>query len=580
MAQDNTNIVGLLHQKAIQHPDKIAYAFLRDGITVGKSLTYGELDSKVREIASTLQSQGKSPGTRALLLYSSSEEFIPAFLGCLGAGVIAVPAPAIAASQLKRSLPRLKAIACDSQISLVLTSSQLSEKLGSIEQKIIPGVDWQLLETDFISAQTAESWQSVTWSENSLAFIQYTSGSTTEPKGVMVSHRNLWQNLTDMAQELGYTEDSVVATWVPYFHDLGLVKGLLEPLYMGITCYIMSPLSFMKRPLRWLEVISHYQVTHSDAPSSAYDFCVERITSKQIANLDLSHWSHAGISAEPIQKLTIERFTKAFSLYGFKSSAFCCGYGLAETTLCCTATPQSEKPNFLNVCPEALGKNEIMPRSSSPAKAIASCGYPVGQTKLAIVNPETSIRVSDNQVGEIWIKSDSVAPGYFNQPEATQKIFQAHLLDTGEGSFLRTGDLGFIHHQELFITGRLKETMIIRGRNYYPQDIEITVSQSHDRLNSCRGAVFTIAIKTDHKLIVIQEVPKKQISKLILEEIIRDVRQAVVQQHNLQIHQILLVKNGTIPLTSSGKIQRNLCQKMFLDNQLNNLIVQSQASVN
>ncbi len=328
MTNCDNNIVNLLHQRAIQFPDKVAYAFLKDGITIGSSLTYGELDSKARAIAETIQFQA-SPGVRALLLYSSSEEFLPAFFGCLYAGVIAVPCPMLEGIGLKQILSRVNAISNDSHPSLLLTTSSCYSGLEERNREIAKLQTLKRIETNQVSQKLAGIWQQPTVNNTNLAYLQYTSGSTSQPKGVCISHNNLMQNLVALHQALGYTTDSIACTWVPYSHDLGLVKGLLEPLYAGIPCYVMSPISFMKRPMRWLQTISHYQVTHSEAPNFAYDYCVSQTTAEQRAKLNLRNWLRAGIGAEPIRQDTVQRFAENFYASGFKRNAFCFTYGLA-----------------------------------------------------------------------------------------------------------------------------------------------------------------------------------------------------------------------------------------------------------
>ncbi len=572
----SATLVELLRGRALHQPQQRAYTFLIDGEVEGPSLIYAELDAQARAIGALLQ-QYKARGERALLLYPPGLEFIAAFCGCLYAGVIAIPAPPPDAARLKRTLPRLQAIAKDAQASLVLTTSRIlsivedfrfsSKNATRTQVAEFQAMHW--LVTEQIASSLATQWQEPAVSSDTLAYLQYTSGSTSTPKGVMVSHGNLMFHSACVSQSCGYTPDSRSATWMPYFHDYGLVEGLTLPLYNGTPCFVMSPLAFIKRPIRWLQTISRYQVTHSQGPNFAYDQCLHRIAPEQRSTLDLSSWRSAGNAAEPINCKTIERFVAAFEPYGFRSNAFSPAYGLAEATLLVSASQNPDVPVFCTVSAATLEKNRIVEVSKSEqgVRTVVGCGRLVGDLRVAIVHPETLTQCLPDEVGEIWVSDPSVAQGYWNRPEETERTFQAYLADTGEGPFLCTGDLGFLKDGELFVTGRRKDLIIIRGTNHYPQDIEWTVEQSYPALRPGYGAAFSVDLDGEERLVVVQEV-ERHYPNLDVNEVVGAIRQAVAEHHELEVYAVSLLKTGSILKTSSGKIQRHSCRAGFLDGSL------------
>ena len=571
MTNCNSNIVSILHQRAIEHGDRLAYVFLKDGITIGSSFTYKELDRKARAIATALQSQADR-AERALLLYSSSEEFLPAFFGCLYANIIAVPTPAIDAVRLKRSLPRLKAIATDSQATIILTTSKLAEGIEEVYTQIPQLRSAQLFVSDAIDINNfSEEFDLITHSKD-LAYLQYTSGSTSQPKGVMISHENAIDNLAYITKAHGYDETSISATWTPFFHDYGLVNGLLLPIYAAIPGYVLSPISFIKKPLNWLKAISHYRVTHSGAPNFAYDYCVDRI--KKQADLDLSSWRVAHTGAETIRRQTLEKFAQTFESCGFDRNAFYPSYGLAEATLMVTTRSRSDSPVFLTVAADRLAQNKVeISQEHEKTQVLTGCGYPTGNTQVIIVDPQTLTPCAADEVGEIWVSSKSVAQGYWNRPEETQQTFCGDLENFADVSFLRTGDLGFINNGQLFVTGRYKDLIIIKGKNYYPQDIEFTVEQSYPLLRVNSSAVFSIDIEGIEELVVVAEIDSRGDKHLDRDTVFTAISNAIAQEHQLSLHSIVLLKRGSIPKTSSGKIQRHACRQGFIDRSLESIAV-------
>jgi acyl-CoA synthetase (AMP-forming)/AMP-acid ligase II len=561
-----STLVDALGKRARHQPDKKAYTFLKDGEIETDTLNYQELERLARAIAAKLQSFN-AIGQRALLLYHPGLEFIAAFFGCLYAGVIAVPVYPPRANQL---MSRLLAIATDAEATFALTTTSVlaNTQHWLLQNPELGQLHW--LATDGINVDIAQSWHEPIISSDTLAFLQYTSGSTGTPKGVMVSHGNLLSNCADLDLGWNHTPDSIIVTWLPTFHDMGLIYGVIEPLYKGCSCYMMPPVSFLHKPVRWLQAISIYKGTHSGAPNFAYDLCVRKITSEQKATLDLRSWQMALNGAEPVRADVLQRFAETFKPCGFDLTAFCAGYGLAEATLKVAAARSQDSPVFLQVDADALAQNRVMEaRSDSQnVQTLVGCGRSEIDTEIAIVHPESFTECQAAEVGEIWISGSTVAVGYWRKPQQTQETFQATLKDTDSRTFLRTGDLGFIKDGELFVTGRLKDAIIIQGRNHYPQDIELTVENSHPALRKSCGAAFAVEVKGEEQLVVVQEVERSYLRRLDVNEVVGNIRQAVSVEHDIRVHTVVLVKTGTILKTSSGKIQRQACRQKFLNHTL------------
>ena len=566
MLRKFSTFVDLLSYRALHQPDKIAFTFLQDEDTELGSLTYQALEQQARAIAQMLVSIN-AQGERVLLLYPPGLDFICAFFGCLYAGVIATPAYP---PRPNRSLGRVQTIVADAQAKFALTTKSL---LANIESRFAQSEikDIHCLHTDKLPLHLASDWQKQNLQGENLAFLQYTSGSTGEPKGVMVSHGNLLHNSSLINQCFQDTRDSQGVSWLPPYHDMGLIGGVLQPIYVGASMTLMSPVTFLQRPLRWLKAISRYRATTSGGPNFAYDLCVNQITPEQKASLDLGNWQLAFTGAEPVRTETIERFAAAFATCGFRKEAFYPCYGMAETTLIVSGGVKDSLPISKTVQGEALELNKVIAASSSElgTKTLVGCGQRVGEQQIIIVNPDTLTCAEEDEVGEIWVSGESIAQGYWRKAKQTQATFQAYLADSKEGPFLRTGDLGFLQKGELFVTGRLKDLIIIRGRNHYPQDIELTIDNSHPAVRQGYGAAFAVEVKGEERLVIAQEIKRSYLRNLDAEPIINAIRKEVVQQHELRPFAILLLKTGTIPKTSSGKIRRHACQAGFSQKNLN-----------
>lgn len=565
ISDDFSSLVELLRYRAQHQPDQVAYIFLKDGEVESGRLTYQELDRQAQAIAAKLQSMGAA-GSQVLLTYPLSEglAFTAAFFGCLYAGSVAVTAWPPLNNAL---LAELEFKAADAEVTFVLTTqpllSRFQDKFSSISK--LSELHW--IATDELLGKATESWQQLFPEETSLAYFQYTSGSTGVPKGVMISHGNVLANLELLYQSCEYTAKDKGVCWLPLYHDMGLVGGVIQPVYVGAPVVMMSPVDFILKPFRWLQAISQYRATTSGGPNFAYELCIRKTTLKQRESLDLSCWKIATNGAEPVLAQTLERFTSTFGPCGFRREAFSPAYGMAETTVMVTSGMRKVLPLLQTVHNKALEQNYIesgISTEASESRTIVGCGQIGNAHRLKIVNPDTLTSCAANQVGEIWIAGPSVAQGYWNRAEETQKTFHAYVSDTGEGPFLRTGDMGFLQAGELFVTGRLKDVIMIWGRSHYPHHIEMTVEQSHSVLRPGCGAVFGLEVDGEEQLVVTQEVESRYLKTLDSGAVIEAIRQALVANHMVEAHAIVLLRPGSTPKTPTGKTQRAACRTQFL----------------
>ncbi|HYW19656.1 MAG TPA: amino acid adenylation domain-containing protein [Nodularia sp. (in: cyanobacteria)] len=554
-------LVDLLRYRSTKQTNNTdAFTFLPDGETQKITVNYQELDRLSRAIASQLQVLNLT-GQRALLLYPPGLDYLAAFFGCLYAGVVAVPAYP---PRNQRNTPRILAILKDAQAAVILTTSVISSQIKNLLTDKFDTDNLHWLTTDNLNPGIEAAWQQPLINQETLAFLQYTSGSTGTPKGVMLSHGNLLHNAAVTRQYMEHTCSSKFVTWLPAYHDMGLIGGILQPLYSGFSCIMMPPASFLQRPYRWLKTISDYGGTTSGAPNFAYELCIEKITPEQRSTLDLSSWSVAFNGAEPIRQETLERFAQTFAECGFRPEAFYPCYGMAEATLMVSGSVKSALVKTKTLQKTALECNHVIDAADNVDNSIqiVSCGQVVPQQQIVIANPATLTRCVSNEVGEIWVSGPSIGYGYWNRTEETEQTFHAYLQDTGEGPFLRTGDLGFLHNGELFVTGRAKDLIIIRGRNIYPQDIELSAERSHKMLRVGSVAAFAVEVEKEERLVVVQELDFR--AKPNTEEVTAAIRQAITEEHEIQVYAVVLIKAGTIPKTSSGKIQRRATKAIFL----------------
>ncbi len=555
------SLVDLLHYRAAHQPDMEAYVFLEDENTKKHTLTYKEFDQRARAIGAWLQMTGAA-GQRVLLLCHSGLEYIEAFFGCLYAKAIAVPAYP---PRPNRTLERLQAILTDAEPMLILASRSVASGIKRLTDQEANFKPVKCQTTDAIGNHLADMWQDPAAEGDTVAFLQYTSGSTSRPKGVIITHRNLLYNERAIRQAFQQSEESIIVGWLPLFHDMGLIGNVLQPLYVGAQCVLMSPVSFLQRPVSWLEAISHYRATTSGGPNFAYELCVRKITPEQSEALDLSSWGVAFNGSEPINAETLSRFANTFERCGFRRQAFYPCYGLAEATLFVSGGQKLTGPVIRAVQRTDLERNQVAPTLARPEDVtnLVSCGKAWLEERIVIVDPESSTPCPPGRIGEIWVSGPSVAQGYWNQPEESERVFKAFLAGSGDGPFLRTGDLGFIEDDHLYVTGRIKELIIIRGRNHYPQDIERTVEKSHPALRQGAGAAFSVEVEGEERLVVVHEIERHYLHKN-LEDVAGDIRQAVAEEHQLQVYAVVLSKPGSVPKTSSGKIQRHVCKADFL----------------
>ncbi len=549
-----------------KQPDKIAFTFLQDGETESEYLSYQQLEAQVLAIASVLQVYN-TIGERALLLYQPGLEFITAFLGCLYAGVVAVPAYPPRANH---SINRLLSIVSDADAKFALTTQDLQDKI-EVKFQEAGNKSLQFIATNKIKANLADNWLKTDLNSDDLAFLQYTSGSTGKPKGVMVSHGNLIANSITINRCFQNIPEHNAVSWLPPYHDMGLIGCILQPMYVGLSMYLMPPVSFLQRPYRWLQAISKYRANTSGGPNFAYDLCVSQITEAQKDSLDLSCWKLAFSGAEPVRATTIKQFSDYFASCGFRQKVFYPCYGMAESTLMITGGNKYQEPIFGNFEKQSLETNQpvIATDNNSEQVTLVGCGKNLAEQYLAIVNPDNLQHCAEGEIGEIWASSASVAQGYWKKSELTEYTFQGNLAAYPGVKFLRTGDLGFLQDGELFVTGRLKDLIIIRGRNHYPQDIELTVEQADEAIRLGAVAAFAVETAGEEKLVIVAEVKRTYLRKLKTEAVTKAIRKAVLQNHELNPHGIVLIKTGSIPKTSSGKIQRHACKKGFIDGSLN-----------
>ena len=564
MARSFETLVGLVETRAEENSDETAYVHLDQGEEPRASLTYAELERRAKSLAAYLQGKA-APGDRVLLVFPNGLEFIVAFFGCLFAGLIAVP---VAPPRTKQVVARLLAVAASAQAKVVMTSAALRTELARrVGEPGETGAEWLFLEDIPDNLETV--WRRVSPKSGDLAVLQFTSGSTGNPKGVQLSHANILHNCHLLELACGSAPDLRLVSWLPNFHDWGLIGCLMFPLLIARPSYTFDPSAFLFRPKRWLDAMSRFKGTLTCSPNFGYEMCIRQIAEKDTESLDLSAWNMAMVGAEPVRKATIERFVERFGRYGFRKEAFYPCYGLAESTLIVSGGNRMTPTIFAKVNRQALDRGEVVMQSASStdeARDLIGCGHPIADQKVRIINPETKRACAPNEIGEIWISGPSVAQGYWNEPELSARTFANVPADETNARYLRTGDLGFLRDSELFICGRLKDVIIKAGHNHFAEDIEYTVARSHPALRADCCAAFGIDAAGAERLVIVQELDYG--SKLEPSLAIGSIQQAISKEHEVMADAIAILKPGSLEKTSSGKVRRQRTKQMFLANEL------------
>jgi acyl-CoA synthetase (AMP-forming)/AMP-acid ligase II len=555
IVSNRSDFVGHFRDRVSEHDEKDALIFLADassGVTA-RSLSYRELDRRARRVAGWLAGQTKV-GDRAILLFVPGPEFMVGFLGCLYAGVIAVPAPMPDSGG--RGLSRLVGIAADAEVRVVLCENAVADAVAAWTQS--NGLAYAAV--DALEEGIEDAWQMPDIDASTVAFLQYTSGSTSEPKGVIVTHANLMHNEEEIGRAVTTTSDEIVCGWLPQFHDMGLIGLLLHPIYIGGTSVFMSPLTFLKRPYLWLWAVTEYRATVSVGPNFAFELATRRITEEQLATLDLSSVRAVLNGSEPIQAKALADFAKRFAAAGLDENAMFPCYGLAETTLFVTGS-RCKGVVTRTIDSEALANNELV--DAEDGRVLVSSGT-IDRLEVRIVDPDTHKTLEPGQIGEIWVRGGSVAAGYWKQPEVTETTF--HATTDGETDFLRTGDLGALLDGELYVTGRVKDMLIVNGRNLYPHDIEHVARQAHPAMQAGVGAAFVTGDRG--RLVLVHEFKAAALGETSEAELLAAIRKDIRAEFDVHLSELVLVARGGVARTTSGKVRRGEMRDKFTTGEL------------
>lgn len=564
------NLMEAIRRATQERPDKRALTFMDDGDTESRALSFGELDRLARSLAARLQADGLE-GERAMLLFEPGLDFIVSFVACLYAGVVPVPAYPPEPHRLAHTLARLERIVADAQARVVLTSPLIrgfaEGVMAQAQGDALSRLAW--ISSDE-SAASPDDWRPPTLDDGTLAFLQYSSGSTSDPKGVLITHGSIWSNIQMCQRAFELSAESVFVSWLPVYHDMGLIGTLLSPLATGAEVWLMPPHAFLKKPVRWVDLMSRARATVTAAPNFAFDLVVRKTSLEARARLDLSSLRVVANGAEPVRRDSVERFVRYFSPAGLGRDVVVPSYGMAEVGLFASCAPSGRRFSHLTVSKSALARHKVTGALPGDADAVAfvSCGVPDGDGRVEIVHPETRRRLGPGAVGEVWLAGPHVAAGYWRQPELTEVAFGARLADEPErGPFLRTGDLGFVQDGDLFITGRRKDLLIIRGRNLYPQDLERSMDATASVLPEVRpgcAAAVSIELDGEEALAIFQEVDPRLNPEHDPARVASTLRDAVARDHDVQAQLVVLVARGTLPKTSSGKVMRFACRQAAL----------------
>jgi acyl-CoA synthetase (AMP-forming)/AMP-acid ligase II len=557
------SLVDVLRARADAQPGGRACTFLESGEDEGRSLTWDGLATRSLALGAAVAAR-VARGDRVLVMLPPSGDFAPAFLGVLCAGAVAVPTYPPSGGRSDRTLARLKGMLADAGISLVVAPAAVRERASALAGAVpvLGTMDW--LAPEDVPDGEASHWRDPNCRREDLALLQYTSGSTSSPRGVMVAHGNLLENLAHGARLAGHDRDSVAVSWLPVNHDMGLIDGILQPVFSGFPVYTMAPAAFLQRPARWLQAISRYRATHSGGPNFAYDLCVRRVGDDDRGALDLGSWRIAFNGSEPVRHATLAAFQRAFGACGFRWDAFRPAYGLAEATLLVTSSGHDRELAPLPVSSGGLAHGDVRVGGDDAVPLVPS-GSLDGTSRILVVDPVTRRAVDAGRIGEIWIAGPSVGLGYWRRPAETEATFGARLAGSGDGPFLRTGDLGFLRDDLLYVTGRLKDIIIVRGLKHYPQDLELTAEAAHPALRPGGCAAFHLPSgPADDPVALVAELsPRHEMAAAPLQPggaIVTAIRRAVAETHQVTLAAVALVAAGHLPKTTSGKVQRYLCR--------------------
>ncbi|MFJ7141559.1 fatty acyl-AMP ligase [Pseudomonas protegens] len=562
-----SSIIDKLCERAKTSASQRAFEFLSSKGVSEQILDYLGLKRAASRVAAMLQVAGVGVGDRVLILCQPGAEYVTAFFGCLYAGAVAVP---LFPPRNRLHVSRVVSILNDAQASLLLCNAKGVMRYGAFFSEMgVPASS--LLTLDACEQYAGALPEPAAQLPENIAFLQYTSGSTGNPKGVMVSNRNIEHNLGMLNQWLGGKPGEVMVSWLPPYHDMGLIAGLLAPVVGGYPCVLMPPETFAHSPFVWLDAISRYRATISGAPNFAYGMCCQRITPEQLSTLDLGRWRHAFNGAEPVRARTMVEFSSRFAVSGFDPRAFAPCYGLAESTLIVTGYAGNKQPSSLLADRQILQDEKhaiIHQRLDTPQvqngsvwRSLVSVGPVIGEQRLLIVDPDTGLPVAERCVGEICVSGPSVARGYWQQEEASQHAFNS-VRDESARGFLRSGDLGFLHEGELYVTGRLKDMIIIAGRNFYSEDIEQSIVSSQPRVVANGCAAFVSEDDAQEKLVIVAELERTQ-RHGDLQDVMMEIQKEVWMKHEINPQSVVLVAPGQVPRTSSGKVRRKACRQAW-----------------
>ena len=563
--RESESLVEILVKRADLQPNHVVYRYLGDGVNETEKFAFKEIDVVARAIADELAKK-LVRGDRVLLLFPQGLQYIAALYGCFYGGFIAIPAYP---PRRNRKTDRINAIIEDSGAAACLATREVFNTVerNFSDNSLFAELQWFIYEE--VSKSGSPSTIARLPKPEEVAFIQYTSGSTGNPKGVMITHENIIYNSDFIRRSFGFSSDTIGMNWLPVFHDMGLIGGIFQAAFLGLLNVGMPPVAFLKNPLNWLKAIDKYKATTGGGPNFGYDYCVQKIKPEEVNGLDLSSIKNFYCGGEPVRRKTFEAFPKAFSAAKVRTNQMFAVYGMAETTLIVTGGDPATEPHYVRVSKEALSRNRLVFVSPDEKGVdLVSNGHVWMETEIAIVNPDTFEETDENSIGEVWIKGPTVAKGYWNKPEETRRTFKA-FMKNNSGPWLRSGDLGFIFKNELYITGRLKDLIIIRGVNYYPNDLEYSVQNAHPAFKSNAGAAFSVQYDGIEKLVIVQELERNFLRNADFDALMAQIRKTVADDHELEVYAVVLIRTGSIPLTSSGKIQRRQTRYEYLTDRLN-----------